>query len=469
MLDEALLQSVRMPAAASREGARRHGKRHRANDALALALFLIVAVAPIPFGSARPFFWASTAVFVAGTGALYFLVTLGREITFRPAPLASVALFALLCAYLGLQMVALAPLAGLAPVITRAGAVIATHAISIDAGATWLMLLRFLTYGLVALLFWQVAASRERTKMLLEAFFFLIAVYALYGLVALTELGDTILIMPKWAYLGAATGTFVNRNSFATFLAFGAVTGTGLVMHDIWTLIESRERGSRKALTASLVPHLVGISVIFVSLLATQSRMGLFAGAAGGFVVLLLGLSKLPRQRTLMVGTSLAALAAGAVFFFLYGGGLTERLGSLQDSIDVRWNFYRQIWQMILARPLLGYGGGTFEEAYPLYHALPVSPDLVWEKAHNSYLALWSELGFIAGSIPLLLLAFAAWRALRNWYREVADWAPAIIAIGVAVTGAVHSLVDFSLEIEGVTLMFLALLCLGSGISPRAR
>jgi len=75
----------------------------------------------------------------------------------------------------------------------------------------------------------------------------------------------------------------------------------------------------------------------------------------------------------------------------------------------------------------------------------------------------------IAGSIPLLLLAFAAWRALRNWYREVADWAPAIIAIGVAVTGAVHSLVDFSLEIEGVTLMFLALLCLGSGISPRAR
>ena len=37
-----------------------------------------------------------------------------------------------------------------------------------------------------------------------------------YALISLQS-GDTILGLPKWAYLGSATGTFVNRNSFATW------------------------------------------------------------------------------------------------------------------------------------------------------------------------------------------------------------------------------------------------------------
>lgn len=96
----------------------------------------------------------------------------------------------------------------------------------------------------------------------------------------------------------------------------------------------------------------------------------------------------------------------------------------------------------------------------PLFHQWPVSPDMVWDKAHSTYLALWAELGVVAGSLPLLLVAIFTLQALRLYTTRSADWAAPAIAVSVVAVAAIHSLVDFSLEIEANAFLFLAILAL---------
>ena len=153
---------------------------------------------------------------------------------------------------------------------------------------------------------------------------------------------------------------------------------------------------------------------------------------------------------------SLFGLAV-ALGLLVYGQGLLERLGSVENAADIRMELYGQVIQMIASRPYLGYGGGAFELAYPLFHTPPVSPDLVWDRAHNTYLTLWAELGLIAGSIPILLLLLAGWRIAIGLRQVRSDWTAKVAALGVLTAGALHSLVDFSLEIEAVTFAFVAI------------
>jgi len=262
----------------------------------------------------------------------------------------------------------------------------------------------------------------------------------------------------KSAYQGSATATFVNRNSFATFLSFGLIAG--LVFTAVSLLPNSEQTGGHKSLLAAML-YLLGSSVIFAALLATRSRMGFTAGAIGAMLAIALVLSKAPRTRQLIWPVLIFGILGTIVLFFLYGGGLLERVGSVESSSDVRMALYRQVIAMIRSRPWTGYGAGSFELAFPLFHQLPVSPDVVWDKAHDTYLALWSDFGIVFGSIPILLIGLIgikAWRIFRSTRRR---WINAAIALGVITTAAIHSLADFSLEIQAVAYLFVAILAIG--------
>jgi len=49
--------------------------------------------------------------------------------------------------------------------------------------------------------------------------------HALLAMVFLILLGDCGILGGMTAYLGAATGSFINKNSFATFLGMGLIIG----------------------------------------------------------------------------------------------------------------------------------------------------------------------------------------------------------------------------------------------------
>jgi len=434
------------------------------NDRLAWWVVAVVGLAPLPLASNRPIFWAGTALVVALGAALYgvSLFWSGRTlrgVSWRGALFAVP--FAIVVAFLVVQVLPLAAEAGAARIVTAAGAAIESPTLSIVPGDTLLMLLRITGYALFFFLVLQVAANAARAEWLLKLMFAIIAGYAVLSLIMLTQLGDTLLIVDKWAYKGDATATFVNRNSFATFLAFGAVIGTVLVMGSRAPTATDSERPEPPGGWGRTIAIIVGLSFIFVALAATRSRMGLFAALVGSFVVVVLAAVKFRSvaARWVLIGVGLAG--AGAAVLFVVDGGVLERLVSVEGSADDRLALYAQVVQMIAARPWFGYGGGSFEAAYPLFHQPPVSTDVIVDHAHSTYLTLWVELGVVVGTIPMLMVVFAAVTALRQYQRSPSHWAPPLAALGVIIAGAVHSTVDFSLEIEANVYMFLAIIAIG--------
>lgn len=200
------------------------------------------------------------------------------------------------------------------------------------------------------------------------------------------------------------------------------------------------------------------------AIFATASRMGLFVALVGASVVVILRLRRIV-GRTGLVGV--VALALGVLgglslimVALLYGGAVTERRGR---TASVRIDLYLNILDMIRANPLLGVGLDNFGEAFRAYQRLPVSPDLDWHLAHNTYLALWSELGVVLGSLPIVLTGLATLALLRRSLSKivtpVSHLSDAALA-AVAIVG-LHSLLDFSLEMPANAYLFVAMIVLG--------
>jgi O-antigen ligase len=446
--------------AGQRSGGRAKARLTRLNDFTFWVLLAVLALAPIPFGSARPFFWGLAAVVIGAWAAVYMagMLVMRNELRIGFEKFgAQTVLTGLFCLWLVVQIVPV----GFSTIQLLDGTSLPVPTISLAPGATLLMLIRQLTYALFFFLVLQVCANEARRRLLFDILLGVIVAYGVYGLVSLHS-GDTILGLEKWAYNGYATGTFVNRNSFATFLAMGGVIAAarfGKLLSD-----GSRahpDDGKPRNLRGNLLLYGLAYVWLISVVLSTGSRMGLFVTVMGAAVALALALRKTGRLSglALIVPVALAALALIIVFF---GGALFERLGNLETSSDARWDLYRQIWQLIMQRPLTGFGGGAFELAFPLVHQAPVNSDLVWSKAHNSYLALWAETGLVAGSLPLLAMALVGFRLVVAVVRKRGQLEGQAIALAVLAVGAVHSLVDFSLEIPANTFVFLALLAAGA-------
>jgi O-antigen ligase len=378
--------------------------------------------------------------------------------------------FVALCFYLIVQILPIAGLLGLGVVARSGDLVIQTATISLAPGTTFLMLLRMVTYGLFFFLVLQLSRNDYRRALMLDAILAMIAVYSLIGLYSL-QAGDTNLGLPKWAYLGSATGTFVNRNSYATFLAFGiciaATQLTGLLVR----MVGSRSGGDREPGDGiRLLAYAAVYVLLLTTVVASQSRMGLFVSIAGTVTALVLSIGRGGGRyaTAALIGLLGSVIAIGGVLA-VFGAGMFERLGGVERSAEIRSRLYDQVVAMIADRPLTGTGGGTFDLAFPLVHQLPVNPDVVWDKAHNTYLALWSELGLIFGSIPIVMFVLVAIRLVLALAQGRGSRAAQTVALAVIIVGALHSLVDISLEIQANTFVFLALTAIGlaSGMTPR--
>ncbi len=439
------------------------------NDRTGFAIVSLLAIFPIPFASNRPFFWALWTCLICLIAAIYIFVITIRSQNLR-VKMSSIGLvtglWVVFCLYSLFQTLPIGKLLGPFEFLAASGEIFKSDYPSLSPGASFLTFLQATAYGIFLFLALQVTANPRRRTQMLRGALYIVSIHALYGLFALKQFGDTILFFQKWAYEGSATGTFVNRNSFATFLAFGLVIGVCLLISEI--PVSKRARAEEPFLQRvqpfQLASYSICVIVLVSTLIATRSRMGLFAALSGALLSALLAYSKrrdLGFHRTL----GFALFAAGVLVLFpLYDTGLLERLRSTTESALGRAALYEQIWQMILANRWRGYGGGTFEIAFPLFHQPPVPTENIWDKAHSSYLTLWSEYGLIAGSLPLLTFGLFAKRAWRAFRLVQSHWVAPPIAMGVITVAAVHSLVDFSLEIQANAFLFLFLVAAGSHV-----
>lgn len=428
----------------------------------------IIAFAPVPLASNRPFFWSTNALLITGATLLHLYLTRSRR-EFDP-PLSALAGAASLMGFTILWMlVQILPLGGFfhGNDIWRESSsaldVSVESRISVDPSATALMVIRYISYCLLFFLTMQVCVRANQAKRLLKVCFWIIAAHAAYAIAALLLLGDTLFLAPKWGYQGFATGFFVNRNSFATFLAFGVAIGVVLFL-DALGLGRGHHDHERRAgwdgAVAALSAYGPGLAIITTALVLSGSRMGAAAAAAGLTPIFILSLLRSPGRRMFLLIIVAFGVAASAAVLSFSGDRLLDRLGSVETHLDDRMELYRQVLLMISARPLTGYGGGSFAAAFPLYHQLPLSGDVTWDAAHNLYLELITDLG-VFGLLPPLAITLLLFRISLE-ILSTKQSVVLIAGVAVIVVGAVHSLVDFSLQIEANVFLFVVVVAAAS-------
>ncbi len=411
-------------------------------DRLAAALVLsVVALAPLPAGSNRPLPWMVWAA-VLGLGYALHLAVMVRAQPNRPPRLLAhgmVVVLALAAPAFGLVQVAAASTGMAAPLAT------------VSSSATALGVVRMVSYaaffGLVA----EAAGDPGRARRMAWALVAIVAGYALWLVAA-----------QAWQGAGEGWAPFVNRNSRATFLGMGLCVGLALVLDRPTAPAGKTARMQRMAWGLALW---LGLVLVSVALLQTRSRLG-FAATLAGLAVVIFVLRRRITGRfwRAMAETGAALALAAGIGLAGFGGDLVERGVFMQANAGTRAELYAQVIGMIGDRPWTGFGLDGFPLAFQGYHAPPVSPSRSWDQAHDSYLTLWAELGLVAGSLPLLALLIAALRLRRIARAGPEAAAGAVGALGAMTVAALHSLGDFSLEIEANTLFLLAVI--GVGLAP---
>ena len=281
-----------------------------------------------------------------------------------------------------------------------------------------------------------------------------------------------------YQYLGSggvhnATGTYFNRNHYAGFLEMTLPLALGYVLSlGDWSAGSRRPLLKRLLSSENLQKQILFLFLLGIALLAvlfSRSRMGLFSVLASFVFFYVLS------SRGVKSGQSLRRMiytvVAVAVLFGLFIGfyPMLERFLYVGENLPSRTEIWKDSLGMVRDFPLLGTGFGTFGYVFPLYKMAAEKP-LIYLHAHNDYLEILVETGFVGLAslmAALVIFLYSALRALAGLAREENYFRFFILA--GALTGVfsmlVHSLADFGLQIPSNALYFAFLigLCAGAG------
>jgi O-antigen ligase len=318
-------------------------------------------------------------------------------------------------------------------------------------------LLRFVAYVLIGLAA-AVAFDTERSRRRFALALVTAAVFqAVYGSGEYLTGRQHIFAFAKKYYRDSATGTFINRNHFATLLAIALPFALSLAIPRSG---DRRRWGWRERLVRlSEGPELrrlfavIAAALIWMGLLLSHSRAGLLAALVGVAVVLF-------HFRAMRAARWTAAAGAAVLLLLLtleVGQAPGERFFDVKDDLDAksgRLAVWRDAEALVVARPIFGWGFGTFDSAFPTVQSADI--DVHYDHAHNDWVEWTTEGGVFALIAAVSLLGLA----LRSG--NTASKA-ALVAVGL------HSLWDLSLRIPaaGVTVAAVAGMALGLGSTAR--
>ena len=304
-------------------------------------------------------------------------------------------------------------------------------------------------------LYFVVVNLLKREKDLLLTVFFIVIVFAglsVHGIFDHFHNKNSVII-----------STFGNPNFFSAYLVTILPV---VILLGIYNLIR------KNFLVSSLFFVLTAITFFLLYVLKTR-------GAWVAVIVFSIFLLILFGKRILKSEwkTSVALIL---VFILFVGSGLLfKKMPQIKSYLDkemtggtvgIRLHIWHGTLKMIQARPLQGWGMGTFIIVYPRfripeYFLNPMSVNAT-DHAHNEILEFASEIGLIGLCIFLLFLGIIFYRAVRVFNRQPLNF-PNIIHAGL-IAGAmalfVHNLTCVNLRLEASAIylyLFLGLISAG--------
>jgi O-antigen ligase len=261
--------------------------------------------------------------------------------------------------------------------------------------------------------------------------------------------------------------TFVNRNHFATWQGLTILCALAYFYQRMsrpesqpYAVPRDREDQVEAFVLKAWKP-MIALLLMVTALVLTHSRGGFVAAVAGAAILLWLLDRRLAARpgsgrRTFSRITAGTALVVASIAFFLTSEVLLDRINRTDITAEERVAVFGNIQRAIGDNPALGFGYGTFADSFRLYdqNEGPVH----YDRAHNTWLENTFELG-----VPAALLLYAAlagvavtcWRGVRRRHR---DWIYPATGVAAAVLVGVHAMVDFSIQIPAVAMLFALIL-----------
>ena len=247
-------------------------------------------------------------------------------------------------------------------------------------------------------------------------------------------------------------GPFVNRNSLACWLAMAVplIIGYAVARH------ESRPPRTAPAASIDSTQLWLGGAAVLMTggLLGSLSRGGIFGGAIGLLVFVLMARTRLSRTRRLTwVVAGLIAIAAVATRYANLGALALRMQETTEFGEWGRRVIWHDTWAMATDFRLTGVGAGAFQQGMLVYQQ--ASRQFFFNHAHDEYLQLLAEGGVLLAVPAALALGAGIAMMIRQLRsdRSAIFWIRAGAIAGIAAA-AVQSVWDTALRTPANGVLF---------------
>jgi len=333
----------------------------------------------------------------------------------------------------------------------------------------------FAAYTGIFIILTDILRTRKRLFFLLTLIFFLVLVFSIYGLVAnrlwpdiVYGLGPVQKGLPGQVKIPAIGMSFFPR--VKPELYSGRVDAPYLCPDHLAGYLELVLPFLLSLVVIVPLSMVLKIWLLYFSLIIFTAFV--FTLSRGGWLSFIVGMAvfwkgeivrRLPSffWRNAFLVALIILVAAAGFGIRPVRERVVESFGGKEAAIRVRLRIWEGTVRMIKARPLLGWGLGTFRWVYPCYRHRFHYREANF--AHNDYLHIWAELGLV-GLLLFLWLALSALkltfgkrlRKLPRRYRAV------VVGLRISlIVFLVHSFFDFNLHIPANAVLLVALTGLG--------
>ncbi len=320
---------------------------------------------------------------------------------------------------------------------------------------TYSHLLLYAAYGMLVFVATQTLHKASQFELMAKLFTAYGAVVASFAVLEGLAPNGKLYWIWKVEHSAAVYGPYVNHNHYAGLME----------MLTPFPLVLAATRftdGNRKIAVAAIA------ALMAASIFLSGSRGGMVAFAVQ---ILFLGVLLLRKReenwkQPLMLGGFLALV----IIFLVWMGGneVTRRLLSIHSEArqeitgGTRLTIDRDCVRMMLKKPVLGWGLGTFPIVYPEFRSFYTT--FFVNEAHNDYLQLLVETGLAGFAIAIWFLALVfrgAARKLKTLKKSDGTETAAGVLTLAALLGCVgilvHSFFDFNLQIPANAALFYVL------------
>lgn len=258
----------------------------------------------------------------------------------------------------------------------------------------------FVPFAVVFSLMTEVEWTRERLRAILGVVIGLALICAVVGFVeyAVRDLlwNQVVIRSNDFHVYFRVNSLFWDPNIYGRYLALAITMVAGTLL---WV------RRDRDAITLAVVA-----AVLWLALMTTYSQSSFIALVAGIGVLIAL------RWSLKLVAVGLAVLAVGVVLFGTFAGGVIKLdLGAINKQTSGRANLVEGGMDLFEARPVQGYGPGSFSVAFKREVAGPNAPVT---ESHTEPITVAAEQGLI-GLVVYVALIVAAIAAQTAGMRKV--------------------------------------------------